>query len=167
MGLFIVVVFVKTISGPIRKIEEICPRKTIWVKLSDIFCSCTEFVILHQPLVIAYAQSWLMIWQKISIAFATLTNLHNRVISILKYILIFMLMHFHDNLWIISSIFDRCSMLQQTQSRPNHTSYRNFHFNIFVANALSDNIGFKKSASNFRKKLGRFLVLNIKNLGSG
>ena len=57
----IAVVFAKTISDPIRKMKEICRRKTIWVKLCDIFCSCTEFVILHQPLVIAYAQSWLMI----------------------------------------------------------------------------------------------------------
>ena len=44
----------------------------------------------------------------------------------------------------ISSVFDKCSMLQQTQSRPNHTSYRNFHFNEFVANALRDNIGSKQ-----------------------
>ena len=151
MRLFIV--FVKTISGPIRKIGKICLRKTIWIKWSDIFCSWTEFVILHQPLVIAYAQSWLMIWQKISIAFATLTNLHNRVIYILKNILICMLMHFHGNLWIISSIFDKCSMLQQTQSQPNHTSYRNFHFNEFVANALHDNIGSKNISLKPQKKM--------------
>ena len=44
--------------------------------------------------------------------------------------------------WLISSIFDKCSMLQQTHSRPNLTSYRNFHFN--VTNALHDNIGSKK-----------------------
>ena len=42
---------------------------------------------------------------------------------------------------IFSSIFDKCSILEQTQSRPNHTSYRNFHSNEFVANALRDNIG--------------------------
>ena len=68
----------------------------------------------------------------------------------------------------ISSIFDKCSMLEQTQSRTNHTSYRNFDFNEFVANALRDNIGSKKNqppAS--EKKWGCFLVLIIKNLGSG
>ena len=37
---------------------------------------------------------------------------------------------------LISSIFDKHSMLQQTQSQPNHTSYRNFHFNEFVGYAL-------------------------------
>ena len=36
-------------------------------------------------------------------------------------------------------------MLQQTQSRPNHTAYRNFHFNKFVANALRDNMGSKEN----------------------
>ena len=45
---------------------------------------------------------------------------------------------------IFSSIFDKCSILLQTQSRQNHTSYRNFHFNEFVANALCDNIESKK-----------------------
>ena len=30
------------------------------------------------------------------------------------------------------------------QPRLNHTSYRNFHFNEFVADALRDNIGSKK-----------------------
>ena len=44
----------------------------------------------------------------------------------------------------ISSIFDKCSILQQTQSRQNHTTYRIFHFNEFFANALCDNIGYKK-----------------------
>ena len=44
--------------------------------------------------------------------------------------------------WIsISSIFDKCSMLQQTESPSNYTSYRNFHFNEFVANVLCDNMG--------------------------
>ena len=47
---------------------------------------------------------------------------------------------------IFSSIFDKCSILLQTQSRQNHTSYRNFHFNEIVANALHDNIGSKKKA---------------------
>ena len=37
----------------------------------------------------------------------------------------------------------QCSMLQQMQSQPNHTSYRNIHFNEFVPNALRDNIGSK------------------------
>ena len=45
---------------------------------------------------------------------------------------------------IFSSIFDKYSILLQTQSRQNHTSYRNFHFNKFVANALHDNIGSKE-----------------------
>ena len=40
-----------------------------------------------------------------------------------------------------TSIFDKCSILQQTQSRLNHTSYRNFNFNEFDGNALRDNIG--------------------------
>ena len=65
----------------------------------------------------------------------------------------------------ISSIFDKCSiLLLQMQSRPKHTSYRNFHFNELVANALHDNIGSKKPASNLRKKMRRFLISNIKNL---
>ena len=41
----------------------------------------------------------------------------------------------------ISSIFDKCSILQQTQSWLNHASYRNVYFYEFVANALGDNIG--------------------------
>ena len=41
---------------------------------------------------------------------------------------------------VISSIFEKCSILIQTRSWLNHTSYRNFHFNKFVANALPDNI---------------------------
>ena len=49
---------------------------------------------------------------------------------------------FHQS--TISSIFDKCSMLQQMQSGPNHTSYRNFHFSEFVANVLYDNIRSKK-----------------------
>ena len=43
-------------------------------------------------------------------------------------------------------------ILQQTQSLPNHTSYRKFCFNEFVANVLCDNMGSKNSASNLRKK---------------
>ena len=46
-------------------------------------------------------------------------------------------------------------MLQQTQSRPNHTSYRNFHFIEFVANALRDNIGSKKTDSNSNRYCGQ------------
>ena len=42
--------------------------------------------------------------------------------------------------WPISSIFNKCSMLQQKQSRPN----RNFHYNEFVVgNVLRDNLGKK------------------------
>ena len=67
----------------------------------------------------------------------------------------------------ISSIFDNCSILQQTQSRPNHTSYRNFLINEFVANALRDNIGSKNQPLTSEKKWGCFLILDIKNLGSG
>ena len=43
---------------------------------------------------------------------------------------------------IFSSIFDKCPILLQTQSRQNHKSYRNFHFNELVANASHDNIDF-------------------------
>jgi hypothetical protein len=43
-------------------------------------------------------------------------------------------------------------MLEQTQSQPNHTSYRNFHFNEFVANVLRDNIGSKKNQPLTSKK---------------
>ena len=50
-------------------------------------------------------------------------------------------------------------MLQETQSRQNHTSYIIFYFNEFVANALRDNIGSKKNQPlTLEKKLGRFLV---------
>ena len=52
----------------------------------------------------------------------------------------------------ISSIFDKFSMLQQTQSQPNHTSNTKVYFNEVVANALRDNIGSKKSASGLRKE---------------
>ena len=41
------------------------------------------------------------------------------------------------------NLIDIWQMLQQMQWRPNHTSYRNFHFNEFVVNALRDNIGSK------------------------
>ena len=47
----------------------------------------------------------------------------------------------------ISSIFDKCSMLEQLQSRPNHTSKTNVYFNKFVANILCNNIGSKKKKS--------------------
>ena len=72
---------------------------------------------------------------------------------------------FHQS--TISLMFDKCSMLQETQSRPNHTSNKNFHFNEFVANALHDNIRSTKTASNLRKKMRPFFVIKIKNLGSG
>ena len=59
-------------------------------------------------------------------------------------------------------------MLQQTQSRPNHTSYRKFHFNEFVANVFQDNIGPKNNQPpSSKKKWGRFLVLNVKKLPEG
>ena len=45
---------------------------------------------------------------------------------------------------LISSIFDKCSMLLQTIWPSNHTSHTNVYFNEFVANALRDNIGSKK-----------------------
>ena len=45
----------------------------------------------------------------------------------------------------ISSIFDKCSILQQTQSQPTHTSNTKVYFNEFVANALRDNIESKKN----------------------
>ena len=41
----------------------------------------------------------------------------------------------------IALIFDKCSILQQTQSPLHHKSYWNFHFNEFVANDFRDNIG--------------------------
>ena len=41
----------------------------------------------------------------------------------------------------ISSILDKCSMLERTQSQPNHTSKTKVYFNEFVANIQSDNIG--------------------------
>ena len=58
-------------------------------------------------------------------------------------------------------------MLQQTQSRPDLTSYRNFYFNELVANALDDNIGLENQPLTSGKNGGLFLVLNIKYLGSG
>ena len=42
--------------------------------------------------------------------------------------------------YIISSIFDKCSIMHQTQSQLNQTSYRNFYFSEFVANALYENM---------------------------
>ena len=45
-------------------------------------------------------------------------------------------------------------------------SYRNFHLNEFVANALLDNIGSKKQPLT-SEKMRSFLVLNVKNIGSG
>jgi hypothetical protein len=59
----------------------------------------------------------------------------------------------------ISSIFDKCSVLEQTQSRPNHTSKTKVYFNEFVANVLRDNIGLKKSASSLKKKQGRYFII--------
>ena len=44
----------------------------------------------------------------------------------------------------IQYIFDKCSMLQQTQSRQNHSFYRNLHCKEFVANVFFENIGIKK-----------------------
>ena len=52
----------------------------------------------------------------------------------------------------MSSIFDKGSMLQHTQSQLNDTSDAKVYFNEFVANALHDNIGSKK-AYKLRKKL--------------
>ena len=72
------------------------------------------------------------------------------------YILFFDSPNNHGKKWKISLIFDKCSMLLQTQSRLNRTSYRNFHFNEFVANAMGDNIGSKKTACNPRKKIRPF-----------
>ena len=44
--------------------------------------------------------------------------------------------------------------MHQTQSRLNQTSYRNFHFSEFVANALHDNMTRQKNpASNLRKNV--------------
>ena len=61
--------------------------------------------------------------------------------------------------YLINTIFNKCSMLQQTQSRPNRTSYGNFHFNEFVANALHDNKGLKNHPLTSGKKGGLLLVL--------
>ena len=44
--------------------------------------------------------------------------------------------------------------------------YRNFHFSEFVSNALRGNIHRVKRIKNKIKKK-RFLVLNVKKLGSG
>ena len=62
----------------------------------------------------------------------------------------------------ISSIFDKRSMLEQTPYIQNKS-----FFNEFVANVLRDHIGSKKNQPPASEKRGRFLVLNIKNLGSG
>ena len=72
-----------------------------------------------------------------------------------------------EDMWILlffikrTSIFDKCSMLQQTQSQPKHTSYTNFHFNEFATNALHDNKGSKKLASSLRKKMWLLLIFMI------
>ena len=59
-------------------------------------------------------------------------------------------------------------MLEQTQSQPNDTSKTKVYFNEFVANVLRDNIGSKKNQPpSSEKNEAIFLVLNIKNLGSG
>jgi hypothetical protein len=52
--------------------------------------------------------------------------------------------------------------LQQAQSLLNHTSYRNFHFNEFVANALRDNIGLKKQPLTSGKNNEAVLSLKYK-----
>ena len=41
----------------------------------------------------------------------------------------------------ISSIFDKCSILEQTIWPSNHTSHTKVYFNEFVSNALHENIG--------------------------
>ena len=41
----------------------------------------------------------------------------------------------------ISSIFDKCSILEQTIWLSNHTSHTEVYFNDFFANALCDNMG--------------------------
>ena len=41
----------------------------------------------------------------------------------------------------IKVTFDKCSMLQQTKSRQNHTSNTKVYVNEFVANVLHDNMG--------------------------
>ena len=64
---------------------------------------------------------------------------------------------FLENLNLISAIFDKCSILQQTVSRANHTFYRNFHFTEFAANVLRGNIGSKKKNITTEKKWGHYL----------
>ena len=60
-------------------------------------------------------------------------------------------------IWTISSIFVKYSILQQTQSRPDHSSNTKVYFNEFVGNALRDNIGSKKiSLWPLKKIWGRF-----------
>ena len=54
--------------------------------------------------------------------------------------------------FIFKSIFDKCSMLEQTQSRPNHTSKTKVYVNEFVANVLRDNIGSKTISLQPQKK---------------
>ena len=64
-----------------------------------------------------------------------------------------------------SSIFDKWSILQQTISPWNHTFLTKVSSNEFVPNAY---LGSKKMSLQLqKKKLGCFLVLNIKNIGSG
>ena len=60
----------------------------------------------------------------------------------------------------------RCSILLQTQSRQNHTSYRNFHFNKFVANALPDNIR-RMEKQPLTSENEAVFQFQITNLGSG
>jgi hypothetical protein len=66
----------------------------------------------------------------------------------------------------ISLIFDKCSTLERMQSRPNNTSYINFHFNEFVANALHNNTwDQKKAASNLRKEMRLFFSFKHQKFG--
>ena len=51
-------------------------------------------------------------------------------------------------------------MLEQTQSRPNHTSTAKVYFNEFIANVLRDNIGSKKISLQPQKKNEDFLFSN-------
>ena len=63
----------------------------------------------------------------------------------------------------ISSIFDKCSMLLQAQSQPNHTSCINFYFNEFVANVFRDNMGSKIIQPPTSKKKCRFFDFFFSN----
>ena len=62
---------------------------------------------------------------------------------------------------VISSIFDKCLILQQRQSRPNHTSNIKVYFNEFVANALRDTIGSKNQPLASEKHMRPFFSFLI------